>query len=364
MYLRFDEIVATIDNDPLEDDQSWLIFIADTHQDQLDDLIAKLGHVRFCGAVVPGLIFGKEMLSEGAVVRKLRFLAPPAFVPLPSTREYIDQLPALSDIPTDGATCLCLVDHLSKNIDDLLIQIYNRFGPRCSYFGAGTGNRQLTPAPTVFGNWGKYNNDALIGIIAQPSRCTSKHGWKRFQGPTIANRTTGNAVHEFDWDTAETAFRKMLPAALKNTPPDQFYKEITHKYALAIEYPGMDDILRDPVAVADNGDIIFASDIPSGSLMYMVNSTPDDLINAACYTMNNEAITLETQSIFVCECFSRTIILGARHSEELDAVHSKLMSINSSIELEGIITLGEITSDGNRPVHLHYKTFGVCGFYD
>lgn len=368
MYVRFDdtdEIIAAISNEPLMDDEYWLILIADKHQNQLDSLISGLNSkgCRFFGAVFPGLIYGKRMLYEGALIRKVRCLSPPLLVPMPAPSDIVSNLPPHTEIPQPGATCLCLIDCLSPEIDDLLNLVYNRLGQRCSYFGAGAGNHDLAPEAPIFGNWGKGNNCALVTIIDQPSHSIARHGWKRHCGPIVASRTSGNVLHELDWEDAETAYRNALPDKLSNTPPERFYKDVTPRYPFAVEYPGAEDVVRDPIALCGNGDVMFLSDIPQGALMYLVEGTPENLIAAAREAVI-ETVTPATDSVLVCDCLSRTVALDSQFPAELRAIADQINAINTDLQLEGVLALGEIASHGNRPVNFYNKTFGICGFYE
>ncbi|WP_415897088.1 FIST signal transduction protein [Neptuniibacter sp. QD72_48] len=368
MYVRFNniqELVGVISGEPLNTDEHWLILLADKHQNDLDNLVQPLNNAdcRFFGAVFPGLIHGKRMLYEGALVIKVSCLSPPVAIPMPSKDAQIETLPTYSDIPESGATCLTLVDCLSPQIDNLLNQLYNRFSKRCSYFGAGAGNHELRPDTCIFGPWGTLNDTALIAIINQPSNSVAKHGWIRHSGPYVASRTTGNILHELDWEDAESAYRHALPEKLRNTPPERFYKDVTPRYPFAVEHPGSEDVVRDPIALCGNTDVMFLSDIPQGALMYLVEGSPDNLIEAARQAAE-EVITDLTSSVLVCDCLSRTVALDSQFPAELRTVYEQVNQINPGTDVSGILALGEIASNGDRPVNFYNKTFGICSFYE
>ncbi|WP_415889483.1 FIST signal transduction protein [Neptuniibacter sp. SY11_33] len=368
MYIRFNdisELVSVIGGETLKDQEHWLIFLADKHQDDLDHLVEQLNLIgcRFFGAVFPGLIHGKRMLYEGALAIKVNCLSPPVVLPMPSEEERISDLPSYNDIPEEGATCLTLVDCLSPQIDNLLNQLYNRYSKRCSYFGAGAGNHDLKADACIFGPWGTQLDAALVAIIDQTSRSVAKHGWVRHSGPFVASRTTGNVLHELDWEDAETAYRNSLPSKLQRTPAERFYKDVTPRYPFAVEHPGAEDVVRDPIALCGNNDVMFLSDIPQGALMYLVEGTPEHLIEAAREAVE-ETMSTNTSGVLVCDCLSRTVALDSQFPTELRTVYEQVNKINPGTDVSGILALGEIASNGERPVNFYNKTFGICSFYE
>ena len=369
MHIRFNtsnELIAAIGEEQLKDDEYWLIMLADKHLPQLNAIVSDLNSesIPFFGAVFPGLIYGKRMLYEGALVRKVQCLSPPCAVSLPVESEQIEALlPSYSSVPESGATCLTFIDCLSTGIDDLLNQVYSRFNKRCSYFGAGAGNNDLTPEHSVFGNWGCSSNSAVIAIINNPSDCVARHGWERHSGPYVASRTTNNVVHELDWEDAEVAYRQALPAKLQTTPPEQFYKNVTPRFPFAVEYPGAEDVVRDPIFLCGNGDVMFLSDIPPGSLLYLVEGSPEKLINAASSAVK-DAMQVRSSSILVCDCLSRTVALDSQFPAELRAISDQVNSQQPDIIVEGVLALGEIASNGDRTTNFYNKTFGICSFHE
>ncbi|WP_292949107.1 MULTISPECIES: FIST C-terminal domain-containing protein [unclassified Neptuniibacter] len=369
MYISFDhynELTSAIQKEPLSTNEYWLILLSDKHQPQLEEIITHLDNlgIRFFGAIFPGLIHGKRMLNSGAIIRKVRCLSPPTLISLPTNQSDIKKnLPAYKDIPETGSTCLTFIDCLSTGIDDFLHHVYNRYNQRCSYFGAGAGNNDVTLGHAVFGNWGCESHSAVIAIIDQTSSCIAQHGWERHRGPFVASRTTGNVVHELDWEDAETAYRDALPEKLRATPPDRFYKDVTPRYPFAVEHPGSEDVVRDPISLCGNGDVMFLSDIPQGALLYMVKGSPEQLISAASKAVT-EAMEKKSSHILVCDCLSRTAALGHQFPTELREVSEKVSAAQDDVTVEGVIALGEIASNGEKATNFYNKTFGICSFHD
>lgn len=358
------ELYEAVERSPLNEDEYWLILIADRHTDQLNEIVAHLSDnsVRFCGALFPGLVVDKRTFYQGAILRKITCKSPPVILPMPASPEaVVKNLPLHTELDKEGETCLTFIDCLSEDIDVLLTSLYDRFSNYCSYFGAGAGRHDLADCHCVFDASGLYSKAALVAIVNQPSQCHARHGWSRHAGPIVASRTTNNILHELDWEVAETAYRNTLPENLKNTPPELFYRDVTPRYPFAVEYPGSEDVVRDPISICANGDVAFLSDIPQGALMYLVEGTPDSLINAA-----KEAVELSiqenTESLLVCDCLSRTIALDSKFPAELRAVYDQVNSVKDGITVEGVIALGEIASNGDQQVNFFNKTFGICCF--
>lgn len=367
MYLcleEIDELYEAIETSPLDDGEYWLILLADYHMDQLPNIVTHLteNSVRFCGAVFPGLVVNKRMLHQGAIIRKIRCSSPPVILPMPSLSwDTVKNLPLTADIKPEGATCLTFVDCLSEGIDLFLSSLYDHFGNKCSYFGAGAGTQDLSDSNCIFDSSGLYSKAALVAIISQPSRCSARHGWTRHSGPMVASKTTNNVIHELDGEIAETVYRNALPDNLQNTPPEHFYRDVGPRFPFSLEYPGSEDAVRDPVSISKNGDVTFLSDIPEGSLMYLVEGTPESLIDAAQEAVRH-SINESTESLFICDCLSRTMALDSRFPMELRVIYDEVNSVKPKLNVEGVIALGEIASNGDQPVNFFNKTFGICCF--
>ena len=363
----FDELIEAIRINPIMDDEYWMILLADKHLSNLDSIVNQLQQLNapFFGAVFPGLIVGKRMHYQGAILQKVRCDSPPACLSLPLDKENADSLlPTCSDLPNHGATCISLIDCLSPNIDELLNYLYNRYDNRCSYFGAGAGNKHLNHQGVVFSSTGIQYHGAIVAIIPQSSNSVAKHGWQRHSGPAIASRTTGNILHEIDWEDAEDAYRAALPENLKNTPPERFYQDVTPRYPFAVESPGTEDVVRDPIALFNNGDVQFLSDIPQGALMYLMEGTPEQLIAAAKEAVEEALEGKRTQTVLVCDCLSRTVALDNQFPAELRTVYEAIHAQQPDLDVEGVLALGEIASNGARPVNFYNKTFGICCIHD
>ncbi len=359
-----DELNEALDSSPLGDDEYWLILLADRHAHQLQEIVSRLAAktMRFCGAVFPGLVVDKRTFYHGAILRKIRCKTPPVILPMPSSSEdAVRNLPSHTELMPEGETCLTFVDCLSEDIDILLSSLYDRFSNHCSYFGAGAGCHDLSDCHCIFDNNGLYSKAALVAIISQPSQCHARHGWNRHTGPIVASRTTNNILHELDWEIAETAYRNTLPENLKSTPPELFYRDVTPRYPFAVEYPGSEDVVRDPISICTNGDVVFLSDIPQGALMYLVEGTPDSLISAAKEAVK-QSMSDQTESLLVCDCLSRTIALDSKFPSELRVVYEEVNAVKPGLTVEGVIALGEIASNGDQSVNFFNKTFGICCF--
>lgn len=370
MYVSFeqiDELITAIRNEPLKDDEHWLILLSDKHERELEAIVDQLSvrSIRFFGAVFPGLIVDKRMHHQGAILQKVRCISDPICLPLPVNPEAADELlPTYEELPESGATCITFMDCLSPGIDDLLSLLYNRYNRRCSYFGAGAGNGQLQHGPIIFGPWGLQKHAALVALVPQSSNSVARHGWQRHFGPIVASRTTDNVLHELDWEDAEDAYRAALPEKLKQTPADRFYNDVAPRYPFAVESPGAEDVVRDPIALINNGAVQFLSDIPQGALMYLMEGSPEQLIYAASEAVSEAMGSTPASHVLVCDCLSRTVALDNQFPAELRTVYEKINEIQPGTHVEGIIALGEIASNGERPVNFYNKTFGICCLHE
>lgn len=370
MYLSFDtgkELTTALIDEKLESDEYWLILLSEQSQHLLEPIIRDLSEnkVRFLGAVFPGLIYGKRTFHSGAIIRRVKCLSPPVCVSLP-TSDRVLQSTLISKTKLQGrahkATCLIFVDCLSRDIDGLLGNLFEEYQGTSSFFGAGAGNSKLENSLCVFGEWGSSSESALIAFIDQESNCQAQHGWSKSIGPLVATETTHNILHTLNYNNAEQSYRSILPKNLSNAPPEYLYKEVSPHFPFAVEHADSNDIVvRDPIAITRRGDITFLSDIPQGASLYLVEGTPESLIKAA-KTAVESTVNLSTESVLVCNCLSRTVSLGSKFPEELREVHEELYKQNDQLNVEGVLALGEIASNGSSRISFFNKTFGICAF--
>ena len=176
-------------------------------------------------------------------------------------------------------------------------------------------------------------------------------GWFPVGIAKKVTRSAGNVVYELDGQPALQAYERFLGKYAKRLP------------AVGVEYPlGLLNseneseeegyfLCRATMGVDRKaGAIIFAGDVPEGSMVKMTIGNDGDIIRAAkqaaesaMVKLRREDPDLNPQAIFLYSCMARKIVLGTRTDEEIMAVKE---AVGEGVPIIGFYTYGEYAPIG------------------
>ena len=374
MYLDrtkgLEEIVAAIAQQTQQKDDLALVLVGEENPPDIAELIARLNarNINFMGGVFPGIIHGEQRFREGLVVRSLPVLAPPFVVSgldrdtpaLPDFGEKILQIAAKK------YTALILVDGLTSNIALLLAEIFNRCGDAMHYLGGGAGSLSLRQAPCVFSRHGFAQDTALIAFVKMESHLGVRHGWQKIMGPIVATKTRKNLIVELNWRNAFDVYRETVERdAGKPLSPENFF-DIAKGYPFGIFKEGEEDLVRDPIAVNERGELICVGEVPENTVLYILKGEQAALIQAAGQAVEDCRMrTGQTpRHTFMVDCISRTLFLEENFPLELELVNRKFRGLDANLTPFGMLSLGEISSYGEGFVEFFNKTIVTGVLYE
>jgi hypothetical protein len=362
MYLPFtssEQVIADL-RAAAETDALWLLCIADSHGDDLPDLLAAfrtLG-MKVCGGLFPGLIQGAATKDTGMIAIPLPAASQVALAKLaPGSVDW--QTPPANVNENGQASAIILVDCLAPNIAGLLEDIYDRYGHRVSYVGAGAAYRDLRPAPTLFTEQGTQGHAALLITTREQATVRVRHGWKRVRGPFVASRTLGNIIREFNWESAGSFFRQEVVALNPEYAAHPVFPDLSTIYPLCIGKEGGEDVIRDPIQITEGGEIVVLSDVMENSVMYLAHGNRVSLIEAARQAVEDCGMPQDVARCFVSDCYSRTLMLGEAFPQELETVCRAVARFTDAVP-EGVLAMGEIAANGEQSLEFYNKTFVVA----
>ena len=127
-----------------------------------------------------------------------------------------------------------------------------------------------------------------------------------------------------------------------------------------------DDIVRDPLAFNEKGEIICIGEVRPNTVLHVLKGHPDSLLFAAQKAVKDCGASPEqpiiAESTFIVECITRNLFLGEQFAKEIDFIHESLVIQNQTQEPYGVLSLGEIASYGDGLLELFNKTI-VVGIY-
>ncbi len=302
-------------------------------------------NISFFGGIFPEIIVGNKNKKEGYVVEKLQPLY--SSLVLPFMMRFSQDSEKLR-----GATAIIFVDGLSGSMKDLADTVYDKLGDTVTYVGGGAGFYDLHHRPCIFNNRQIYKDALYICIVSNESKLAVEHGWNKMSGPFYVKRSYDNVVSELDSYRAFDVYRHVIEEEVSLT----LFKEDFFIYAKDHPFGILEDenslVVRDPVAVNDEDEIICVAGIPEGSEVYILKGDVDTLLKSSLKiteTCREKAPAKYLPLLF--NCISRAVFLGKYFTDELDNIQANL-----NYGVEGALSIGEIASRENGELIIHNKS--------
>ena len=160
------------------------------------------------------------------------------------------------------STLYVFVDCLSPHTSELVEDLFNRYGNSVKYFGGGGGNATVSEAPCIFHTEGAFRNAAVCALTSLGGDVRLRHGWQRVEGPFVATKTDANTIMELNWEPAGDVYLRSLPEGLQGVSPEDFFAKVTPGYPFAIQKEGEEDLVRGPVKLTGQSELVCVSGVP------------------------------------------------------------------------------------------------------
>jgi hypothetical protein len=368
MYLadpNADSIIQAIGLQRIPSESLVLILLAEKSRRKIPGLIRELNklQINFCGGVFPGVIHDDKHYDEGAVIVVLPALEKPFLISGLDTHKFVlpDFWRKTKRPPRKKYTAIILVDGWASRISLLLSEIFNQLGNSFRYFGGGAGSLSLRNKPCLFTPEGEFRNAALVIFIALESTLGVRHGWKRLAGPIVANNTRDHIISELNWAPALQVYLDSVESNCGKKITARGFPRVSMEYPFGIYKEGCEDVVRDPIAVNEKGELICVGEVPENTALYILHGEKESLLSAAgqaardCLKRKRKEITC----CLVADCVSRKLFLGNEFQKELEMVRN---IIHPCIP-HGILSIGEIASHGEAYLEFFNKTIVVGAFH-
>lgn len=339
-----------------------LVLVAETGAPDLDALVAELGaslpEAPFVGGIFPALIVGTTKHERGAIVLAL----PAAGMPFVVTEQDARRGRLEARLrPQGGATAIVLVDGLARRISGFLEALYDSLGNTVAYWGGGAGSLSLEQQRCVFCRQGVFQDVAIVALSTLPATLGVQHGWTEFLGPLVATRTHGNRISELNWGRAYDSYREAILDDSDQELTEAGFFDVAKGYPLGLRKQGAEHVVRDPIAVDEDGALVCVGDVPENASLSILKGSPDKLIAAAGRAAESACkATVEARLSLVADCISRVIFLEERFPEELLAMEAAAARTATRATQLGMLTLGEISSYGQGYLEFFNKTAVVA----
>lgn len=344
------------------DDEALLIFVGDEEQDlDVKKLIEDLNQqgYNFFGGVFPAIVYGSEMSKQGALMHKLPVAEKPYLIEgLENETIDLGAIDSFRQEPERDLTALVLVDGLTANINGFLAGLFNLLADSVNYIEGGAGSLSLTQKPCLFSNEGLFQDAALVTLLRAKSKLGVRHGWEKLAGPVVATKTDRNTIYELNWRSAFQVYKKIVEADCGEEINEDNFFDIAKGYPFGMIKDHAESIVRDPISVGPNGELICVGSVPENSVVDILKGVHSSLIaaagQAAADCTDIDCQKLNSQMIF--DCISRVLFLGDNFEEELATVNAKMKVEGFNGLPLGALTLGEISSYGDGYLEFFNKT--------
>ena len=344
-----------------------LIFLCSEHTfdiEELPPLFSSLP-VPICAGVFPGIIHDFDYSRQGALV--CGFIAPL----FPTVIEDIDR--QRSDIKLKMKKCLngntpagaiVFIDGQSKGIDNLVSCIYNCLGPTPIVVGGGAGYLDFSHRPCIITAEGCYKNAGVIISLPAPLVLGVRHGWENVAGPFLVTHASDNVIHSINYEPAFPFYKEIIEEHYGESVDFTTFLDVAKSYPLGMAQLNKEFLVRDPLR--RNGDYIeCAGSVPQNTMIYLLHSEPDKLIQSAALASKELRAKLspvyeagEGYYTFTIDCISRELFLGEEYGKELEAIKKELPDKTQTV---GVLSLGEIASSSQGTIRFLNKSTVVGG---
>ncbi|MFA8437158.1 MAG: FIST signal transduction protein [Marinifilaceae bacterium] len=266
--------------------------------------------------------------------------------------------------PHNYSTAVVLFDGYSAHIPDHLSTIHTFIGDGVQFLGGGTGYLDRRDDKSLFCNQGKFRDATFICLSAQKVQLGVKHGWKKKAGPFLVTNSKKNTLMELNWENPIEVYQKTLNDlgySLDNKA--DFFQE-AHRFPFGIYKKGSEYIVRDPVKVTSDGFIECFGDIPSNTIIDLLEGNEQTLTeaaeDAAKQCLNHD---ISGTQVLLFDCISRSLFLGKNIQKELNGIMTQLKENQPNLSLEGALSFGEVSSMGSGYLEILNKTVVLGLFY-
>ncbi|XLS29721.1 FIST signal transduction protein [Flavobacteriaceae bacterium M23B6Z8] len=348
------------------DGKAALICVAEHSEIQISYLITELNKraIPFAGGIFPKVIYGRKTFDKGIVVSYFDTLVKDGIFMIRSLDSMDFDIPTM-ELKKDSSYCmLTFVDGLAPNISYYISELYKQFGNKTLYMGGGAGSLSLKQQPAVFNSEGVFQNAAVCMLLEKKSAAGVKHGWQKVAGPVIATKTTRNIINQLNWEPAFDIYRTALETSQNKTVSSANFFNEAKSYPFGILKEGTEYVVRDPISTDNSGALVCVGEVPENTMLDILVGDKDALIAAASEAAKTSVNALKNpEQAFVIDCISRVLFLEDEFEDELAAVAKELTKANMIKAINGVLTLGEIASQGNGYLEFYNKTI-VVGLFE
>jgi hypothetical protein len=349
MYLStLNDLRYYVEELSIDSDERLMIFVGDAYKKEIQDMMNFLNskNILFFGGIYSKLLVGDKCVSKGYIVNKVKPIY--CSIVLPNLMRFNKELDK-----NENYTAFIIADGVSSRFKELMDTVYDKLGNKVKYLGGGAGFYNLNHKPCIFDNDGISMDSSYVCIINSETKIAVEHGWNILRGPFKVTESKGNILSELD---GKKAFEK-YSEILEDETGLVIYKEDLFTYAK--EYPfgimegtNLDLIVRVPIVINEDLDIICIADIPKDCNLFILSGNAKTLLESSLTIADKcSKIAPKKYKPLLFDCISRAMFLEENFQIELANIQNRMNCI-----VEGALSIGEISSKIDGSIVIHNKS--------
>ncbi|MEN3112304.1 FIST signal transduction protein [Uliginosibacterium paludis] len=310
------------------------------------------------GGVFPRVLFAGQAHACGVLIVALSCRAEVCIVADPdgvaSAREALHE--ALQALRT-ARTVMLWVDGLSAHIETLISEVYDVLGAGPAFLGGGAGSTRLCAEPCLFSARGVTGGAQIVGLPVALGLGV-RHGWEPVAGPFLVSSVSGCRIQGLDFRPALEVYREEVRRLSGQMVDPANFFSTARAFPLGLERMDGSFIVRDPVR-AEGDSVVCIGEVPAQSALHILHGRPAALMKAsegACQDALDSGV--QPAAALLVDCLSRALHLDAVHEGQAAIITQFLSrSCGAPVPVFGVLSLGEIASEGAGCLEFHNKTF-------
>jgi hypothetical protein len=262
-----------------------------------------------------------------------------------------------SNTLADNGTVFIFTDAFTPSKSVFIEDLFNFFGFKFTFIGAGCGSDSFVSFPCVIHNSGIHANTGVIGFAEEPVKLGIAHGWTPITEPLRVTESELNKINSINWEPAFDIYKRVVEAHSGLKFNDNNFLEVAKCYPIGLVKIDGELVIRDPFQIKD-GAIFCLDNIEKGQYITIMNGNVDSLIAGAAKAAEScqepGSITNTKENFVFCiDCISRVKFMDDDYAKELKA-------IGNDQPVCGTVSFGEIANAGHSFLEIYNKTVIVA----
>ena len=282
-----------------------------------------------------------------------------------AAREIVSGLEGMSSPEYRYRSALVLVDALAGYTEDLIDKMTMATAGTYRFFGGGAGDNAAFKKTVVF-HGTEAHSDAVVALEIlsnKPIGIGARHGWKPTGDPLRVTESGNGCVVSFNVAPAVEAFEDHAGSTNQQFDRSDPIPFFLHNIVGVDTNSGCK--LRVPLAVTEDGGVVCAAEVPTGSTAHIMETQASSAADAATAAASDAIDQLvregcQPKAALFFDCVATRLRLGKQFTDELSALSDEL----GGIPFAGFNSHGQIVRADGQFSGFHNCTAVVCVFPD